>query len=145
QRRRSIKDVDRRLVVLVLIRRIAPEEARRRGAMKRVDEQNACADRLEQRAIGHMDLTTPARGLRVFVKRRLENGGTEVQARHPPTARRPARTAWWCRGLPTRSSLRTAPCRGRRWRCRASADSATAAPTAGSCHRRTCRAASPAS
>ena len=107
-------------------------------------------DAAERVAIEHMYLAAAARLLRVLLKRRLEDDRPEVHARqivrtrvsrralrHRPTARQSARTAASCLDPPTRSCPRTAPCPDRRPRCRPSACSETASPTAGRCLRST--------
>ena len=120
---RSVEDVDRPLVVLVLVRRLAPREAltdsaggtRRSARPPSGPARNACRS-------SHVDLAAAAGLLRVLLERRLEERRPEVHAgqaarvhrvgepiRRRSTARRSARTAASCRGPPTASFPRTAP------------------------------------
>ena len=145
------QDVDRQLLVLVLVGRLAPLEAVGSRGAKCADQRDAGLDRPERRAIDAREsgsrrssssraCETSARRPPAGSGRRAARGRSSRRrtARRRPTARRPARTGASCRAPPRRSSLRTARSPDTRPRCRASGCSATAAPRAGRSRRSTC-------
>src|ERR1700693_5609671 len=71
ERGRPRQDVDRQLLVFVLVRRRTPGQAPRRGLAKRSEERDAGFDRAVGLPISNVDLAAAAAGVRMLVKRRL--------------------------------------------------------------------------
>ena len=77
---RSIEDVDRHLVVLVLVRGVAPGELLRVLPLELIDHLDRGAHRPEALAIEHVQLAAAARPPRVLLEGRLEEHRPEVDA-----------------------------------------------------------------
>src|SRR5215212_4730944 len=75
------EDVNRQQPVFVLVRRIAPAEAIGIRRAERGDEGDAGLDRPEGRAVHDVNLAAAAADLRVFVKRRLDDGRAKTHPR----------------------------------------------------------------
>ena len=144
-------------VVLVLVRRIAPREPSRIARAKRFEQRDAGFDRPERRAIEHVDLAAAA-------ARRARACGTSARRRRdgrctPGSSSAVHRLREPLGDDPRRADELERPRRAAAFRdvrafeehrariddraCRASACSATAAPTAARSRRNTSRAASP--
>jgi len=80
---RAGENVDRHLVVLILIRRVAPFELFGREPIAFAQQRDPCLDRLEIDPRRNVDLATAAEYPRVLLERGLEPNGTEMCARQP--------------------------------------------------------------
>ena len=80
---RACENVDRHLVMLVFVRRVAPFEAVRSEAIALTQECHSGGDRREIAARGHVNLAAAAGGLRVLLEGRLERRCAEMDAFQP--------------------------------------------------------------
>ena len=142
---RSGEDVDRQLR-RARTRRAASRQRerardRRRGTRRAARRRSRPAGTSRDRARGSGSRRSwSARACETSARRRPAGSARPAaRARFIASAKRSASTQGaptqlerpaWCRGPPTRWCPRTAPSPDRRWRCRASGCSATAAPTA---------------
>src|SRR5262249_40663304 len=80
---RARENVDRHLIVLVFVRRIAPFEAVRREAVALAQDCHAGGDRRECIARGDMDLAAATGGLGMLLEGWLEGRCAEMHALAP--------------------------------------------------------------